>query len=135
MKGLLADVNTRGPVADLVRRMQTAPWADFWEQLHLSLFHFEDVGLTPSSTDQEIWVRCQADGLILVTNNRNARSPDSLELTIRQFNQPDSLPIFTIADLDKFRKSRQYAERVLERAYDYLLRIGEVRGTGRLFLP
>jgi hypothetical protein len=43
--------------------------------------------------------------------------------------------VFTISDLDKFQTSRAYADRVLESFYDYLLRIDEVRGTGRLFLP
>jgi hypothetical protein len=45
------------------------------------------------------------------------------------------LPVFTIADLDKFGTSREYAEQVLLSVYDYLLRIDEVRGSGRLFLP
>jgi hypothetical protein len=58
-----------------------------------------------------------------------------LEATIRQYNTPHSLPVFTIGDLDNFRKSRVYAERVLERLYEYLLDIDTVRGTGRLFLP
>jgi hypothetical protein len=135
VKGLLADVNTRGPVDYLVQHMRAEPWAEFWRHLGLTLFHFEDVGLTPTSTDLEIWHRCQADQLVFITNNRNARSPDSLELTIREYNQPDSLPVFTIANLDKFRTSRPYAERLLERLYDYLLRIDSVRGTGRLYLP
>ena len=135
MKGLLADVNTRGPVDYLVQHMQAEPWAEFWTYLGLRLLHFEDVGLLPTSPDLEIWQRCQAEQLILITNNRNARSPDSLEETIRDHNRPDSLPVFTIADLDKFRTSRAYAERLLESLYDYLMRIDTVRGTGRLYLP
>jgi hypothetical protein len=54
---------------------------------------------------------------------------------IRKFNTPASLPVFTIADLERFATSREYEERVLVTLYDYLLRIDEVRGTGRLFLP
>ena len=50
-------------------------------------------------------------------------------------NQADSLPVFTIGNLDRFQDSRAYAERVLEQLYDYLLRINELRGTGRLYLP
>ena len=82
-----------------------------------------------------IWRRCQAEQLVLITNNRNQDSPDSLETTLRLYNTPDCLPVFTIGDLDKFRISRAYAERVLERLYEYLLQIDNVRGTGRLFLP
>ena len=54
---------------------------------------------------------------------------------IRDFNTPASLPVFTISDLAKFGENRDYVERVLRAFYDYLLRIDEVRGTGRLFLP
>jgi hypothetical protein len=109
----------------LVQQMQLEPWTDFWQGLGLVLRHFEDVGLTATSTDVEIWQRCQTEQLILITDNRNYESPESLEATIRQFNTPDSLPVFTIADLDKFRTRRSY----------HLLRIDTLRGTGRLYLP
>ena len=135
MKGILADINTSGPVEYLVQQMQVEPWDEFWRYLGLVLFHFEDVGLTPTSSDLEIWQRCQTNELILITNNRNARSPDSLEIAIRLHNRPDCLPVFTIGNLDKFRTSRQYADRVLGKLYDYLMRIDGVRGTGRLYLP
>ena len=61
---------------------------------------------------------------------------DSLEATIRKHNTANSLPVFTIADLNNFRKSGLYAERVLVRVYEYLREIGTVAcSTGRLFLP
>ncbi len=44
--------------------------------------------------------------LILITDNRNDGSPDSLAAAIRNFNTPSSLSVFTIADLDKFGSSR-----------------------------
>jgi len=37
--------------------------------------------------------------------------------------------------MNEFRSNSSYAERVVEALYDYLLRIDEVRGTGRLYLP
>ena len=43
--------------------------------------------------------------------------------------------MFTIADMNEFRTNNSYVERVIEAAFDYLLRIDEVRGTGRLYLP
>src|SRR5438094_306141 len=115
--------------------MQIEPWSDFWQGLGLVLRHFEDVGLTAGSTDLEIWRRCQAEQLILITDNRNCESPQSLEATIRDHNTANSLPVFTIGDLDKFRTSQSYRDQVLEALYDYLLRIETVRGTGRLYLP
>ena len=51
MKGLIADANVQGQVGYLVVRMQAEPWADFWQVLSLALYHFEDVGLSASSTD------------------------------------------------------------------------------------
>lgn len=135
MKGILADINAIGQVEYLIEQMQRDPWTEFWQDLSLSVKHFADVGLTATSTDLEIWRTCQAEKLILITDNRNHDSVDSLEATIRQFNTPDSLPVFTISDLTKFGASRSYVERVIERMYDYLLRIDDMRGTGRLYLP
>jgi hypothetical protein len=109
--------------------------AEFWQYLGLALFHFDDVGLTPTSTDLDIWQRCQAEQLVLITNNRNEDALDSLEATIRRHNASDRLPVFTIGNLDQFRSSRDYAERVVQRLYEYLLDIESIRGTGRLFLP
>ena len=44
----------------------------------------------------------QAEHLILITDNRNLDSENSLEATIRRNNTPESLPIFTIADVNEF---------------------------------
>lgn len=135
MKGILADHNVIGQVAYLVQMMQSEPWAEFWNELGLVLRRFDDLGLAITASDVEIWQRCQADELILITDNRNDESPESLSAAIRDLNTPTSLPVFTIADLDKFGSSREYEERVVVALYNYLLRIDEVRGTGRLYLP
>jgi hypothetical protein len=135
VKGLIADNNAIGLISDLVRAMQAESWATLWSGLGVSLKQFEDVGLTATSTDTEIWHKCQAEELVLITDNRNEDSPDSLEATIRPHNQPHCLPVITIGNLNKFRNDRQYAERVVEKLYDYLFRIDELRGTGRLYLP
>jgi hypothetical protein len=58
-----------------------------------------------------------------------------LEATIRQNTTPESLPVFTIADMHEFRTNGSYVERVVEALYSYLLRIDEIRGTGRLYVP
>jgi hypothetical protein len=39
----------------LVQRMQTDAWADFWQALDLVLYGFEEVGLSTSATDPEVW--------------------------------------------------------------------------------
>jgi hypothetical protein len=99
------------------------------------LYRLEDVGLVGSASDLQLWDLCQTEELILITDNRNLDSPNSLEGTIRRHNTPESLPIFTIADMNESRTNSSYVERVVETLYDYLLRIEDVRGAGRLFLP
>jgi hypothetical protein len=135
VKGILADVMATRQVELLVRRMQAEPWNEIWQSLGIVLMRFDDVGLAPDSSDLEIWQICQAEQLVLVADNRNKDSPDSLEATIARHNTPESLPVFAIGDLDKFQSSLSYAERVLEKMFDYLLQIDTLRGTGRLFLP
>jgi hypothetical protein len=135
VKGILADVHMGGYVESLVREMQSEYWVELWNVTGLSLYHFDDVGLTPTSTDREIWLRCQAELLILVTNNRNRDSDDSLEAVIAELNTPDSLPAFTIGSIRRLRRSRDYAARVVEKMYEHILDIDRVRGAGRLFLP
>jgi hypothetical protein len=135
VKGILADANIIGSVESLVQQMQSRKWGEFWAFLGLEFKRFEDVGLSPDSSDLVIWQTCQAEQLILITDNRNKKSADSLEATIQQYNQPDSLPVFTISSMAAFGNSRTYAEKILEHLYDYLMRIDEVRGTGRLYLP
>jgi hypothetical protein len=133
--GLLGDANIMAHVEYLVRLMQAESWVGLWQALGLVFRHFADVGLSLSSSDLEIWQLCQAQQLLLITDNRNADSPDSLEAVIRLHNTPESLPVFTIGDVDKLRTNRAYAERVMIRLYEYLLDIDNVRGAGRLFLP
>lgn len=135
VKGILADVHMMPEVAALIAAMQREPWTEFWNHLGISLYRFEDIGLTPDATDLEIWQRCQAEELLLITNNRNEDSAGSLESAIEVFNTPRSLPVFTIANLPRFRTSGQYANAVLKQFYDYLLDIDRVRGAGRLYLP
>ena len=135
MKGLIADANIEGLVDYLVQRMQQEPWVDFWQALDLSLYRLQDVGLSGSSTDEEVWNVCQAKQLVLLTDNRNLESEDSLEAVIRRCSTHVSLPVFTIADVHAFRTNHEYVERVLKALLDYLLRIDDVRGAGRLFLP
>jgi hypothetical protein len=73
--------------------------------------------------------------LVLVTGNRNDDGPDSLEAVIRNENQLDSLPVITIADPDRMLRDRLYADTVAERLLDYLMRIDEIRSTGRIYVP
>ena len=118
VKGLLADINAIGHVEALLQKMTAEPWAEFWIELGLVLMHFDELGLSPDASDLVIWQTCQREQLVLITDNRNQDDPESLEATIRQHNQTDSLPVFTIADLAKFQSDHHYADRVLKRLFD-----------------
>jgi hypothetical protein len=132
---LLADVNLQGHVDRLVARMQEKPWRDFWDYLDLAYVTFADLGLDPADTDAVVWRRCQEHSALLLTNNRNDDGPVSLETTLRIHNTAQSLPIFTIGNADRILESPTYADQVIERLFQYLLELDNVRGTGRLYLP
>src|SRR5262245_57069916 len=112
--------------------MQGDYWRDVWDHLDLRSLQFQDIGLSPSDTDDRVWQVCQQKVLYLLTNNRNDEGPDSLEATIRAHGTDTSLPVFTLADVDRIFHSKNYAERVTESLFDQLLRIDTLRGTGRL---
>jgi hypothetical protein len=135
VKGILADNNIQGYVDHLIKLVQAEPWKLFWEHLHLDHIHFQEVGLFEDSPDALVWHTCQQRELILVTDNRNKKRSDSLEATIQTHNSITSLPVFTIANVQSFRQSRDYANRVIEKFLDQLMRIDTLRGTGRLYLP
>lgn len=134
-KGILADVHMIGDVERLIAVMQGPPWTEFWNYLGLALYRFDDFGLTPTSTDLEIWLCCQAQQLILITDNRQEESADSLGVAIRKHGTPSSLPVFTIGSVTRFQKSKSYAVRVVDALLVNLLEIDRVRGAGRLYLP
>lgn len=135
MKGLLADRNIRAHVALLLHLLEGPGWRTVWRGLSLSLFQLEDVGFQESTPDDQLWRYCQQQELTLLTANRNARGPTSLEATIRAEGTPTSLPVFTLASPERVLQDRQYAEQVVERLLEYLLEIDNMRGAGRIYLP
>ena len=135
MRGTLADINVVGQRDALLSIWTSDTWRDFWDGPGLSVETFRTLGLSDTASDALIWRTCQREGLVLITGNRNDDGPDSLEATIRNENQPESLPVITIGDADRVLRDRLYAEKVAERLLDYLMRIDEVRGTGRIYVP
>jgi hypothetical protein len=89
------------------------------------------LGLPADAPDADVWRFCQQRQFILITATRNQDGPDSLETTIRSENTPHSLPVFTLADSERIRHSKVYAERVVEHLLEYLLAIENYRGTGQ----
>ena len=135
MTGILADYNLVGHVTLIVGRMNREPWTEFWQSLGLGLLTFADLGLSRRTPDDVLWRRCQADGLVLITANRNHDGGDSLEAVIRAENTPANLPVFTVSTAAKVFTDRAYLDQVAESLIDYLIFMDAYRGTGRLFLP
>jgi len=135
MAGIIADHNLEGHVAVLLRIWTSAAWSSLWESLEREVESFTRLGIPYDTSDRELWQLCQQRDIVLITANRNDEGPDSLEATIRDLNEPSSLPVLTIADPELVLASQDYAERVAIQVLEYLLDIGNFRGVGRLFVP
>lgn len=135
MPTILADVNILGQVQHVARLIEASSWRDLWDGLSMRLLAFEDIGLSPEASDAEVWRRCQEQQIVLITANRNADGPDSLQAIIEKYNTADSLPVLTLGKSQEVMRNREYAEAVVERLLDIMMRLEELRGTGRLYLP
>jgi len=135
MKGIVADADVVGQVERIVAVVQGKVWGDIWHELGLRYFIFEQLDLDSDSSDAEVWDKCQAAEVVLITGNRNADDPDSLEATIEARNEPSALPVFTLADAERVLNDSEYVELIAESLLDYIMYIDNVRGTGRLYLP
>ena len=135
MLRIMSDNDVQGHVSHLMEICQSMPWVGLWRELECVLCTFEEYGLADDATDASIWQACQDNEILLITGNRNALGPQSLEVTIQQRTTPNALPVLTLADPDRIRRDRSYAESVVERLFDVLIDINALRGTGRLYLP
>lgn len=106
-----------------------------WDQIVICHFkRLRDYGLPVNHPDQEIWRFVQAQGLWLVTNNRNGVGETSLQVTLQCENTPECLPVITISDKERLRVA-DYRQRVTDGLIDIVISPEKYRGTGRLFLP
>jgi hypothetical protein len=131
---ILADHNADGHV-EVLLRVLLDEWIEFWNSLELTVVTFEELGLEARANDAELWSTCQREQVVLITNNRNAEGPDSLEMVIRSENQADSLPVFTLANADRILADSSYAAATAERLIEYLVYLEEIRGAGRIYVP
>lgn len=104
------------------------------ELVPLELLRFTDVGLPLNSSDRSVWRFAQANGMILLTNNRNMTGEDSLEQTLREENTETSLPILTIGNVDRLDE-KEYREQCVSRLVDIVLDLDNYLGTARMFIP
>jgi hypothetical protein len=132
---MLPDINIQGQFDILVSLLVSEEWREIWDSLNCSIETFAGLGLPFDASDLVVWQACQQHRLILVTGNRNARGPESLEKTVQTLNTPDSLPVFTLANPVRIARQRSYAQKVVSKMVEYLLDHDRYRGTGRLYLP
>ncbi|MBC8869512.1 MAG: ACP S-malonyltransferase [Planctomycetes bacterium] len=135
MIGIMCDQDVQGLARAVLARCRQGDGEDVWNELEIELYTFADLGLEPDATDAEIWIACQENNIVLLTGNRNAEGPDSLEVTIRERNVAGSLPVLTFADLRKLKYDRGYLELAAERLLEKLFDIDALRGAGRIYLP
>ena len=72
--------------------------------------------------------------LVLLTGNRRKKGVDSLEQVIREENMPTSLPVITVARVNRLDE-RAYREWCSSRLVEIMLDIENYVGVGRIFIP
>ena len=76
----------------------------------------------------------RAQGMILLTHNRNMKGEDSLEQTIREETAPTALPVLTIGRVERLRE-RSYRERCAVRLVEIGLDVEKYLEIGRIYIP
>ena len=135
MLGLLADEHCEAHLSALLHACRSPRWRDVWDAIAVPVHTFQALKIARATPDDQLWILCQREDLLLLTANRNQESPQSLEATIRMLGTAASLPVLTLPDADRILKDAVYAERAAIRLMEVLLEVDSVRGTGRLFLP
>ncbi|MGH9937392.1 MAG: ACP S-malonyltransferase [Blastocatellia bacterium] len=128
---ILLDNDISGFQNLLTGAIESTGWSEY--QL-IEFIRLEDLGLDSATEDREIWRRCQNNGYILLTTNRNEKGADSLQLTIREENTLASLPVITISDQQKLHNAA-YREACIESLLTIVLELNNYLGTGRLYIP
>jgi hypothetical protein len=137
MQGMLADVNVQGHVLYLRRLLEIH---DLWiilAGLQLRIVTFPDLDLPVDLDDRSLWNRCQQDGCVLFTENRNDDGADSLEAVLTDSWQSGYLPVLTLSNKLKFEQDRGYAERVASDVADLLFGIAHLENCDqpRIYVP
>jgi hypothetical protein len=137
MRGLLADVNVQGHLSYLRRLLEVLDLWSVLAELHLDFVTFPDLQLSRNLDDRSLWNRCQEDGWVLLTENRNDENENSLEATLGDSWRIGCLPVLTLANKGRFERSANYAKRVAIDVAELLLGIAheEYRDQPRIYVP
>ena len=128
---ILVDHSIEGQATLLLRALESQGWVDLGL---LQVATFRDLSLPIDSSDREIWRFVQEHRMLLLTGNRNMTDEDSLQQTLRDENRPESIPVITIANVNRVRE-RNYREECANRLAEICSDVEIYLGTGRLFIP
>ena len=137
VRGLLADENAGGALDRLYDRLKKLKLLPMLDGEGISYAKFHDLGLPAGFPDRDLWRTCQADGWALLTDNRNADGPDSLQATFADSWAFGALPVLTVSDKRRFSRDDDYADAVAADVADILYGLpdGEYRYAPRIFVP
>lgn len=127
MRGLLADINLQGHLAVLRQLLIELDLLPSLLAESLNLATFADIGIPAGLDDRSLWNRCQANGWVLFTDNRNQDGSNSLETTLRDSWQQGDLPVITLSSKNKFERSPGYRRRVAIRIAELMVGVAAER--------
>ncbi|MEA5419691.1 ACP S-malonyltransferase [Spirulina sp. CCNP1310] len=127
----LIDHNIQGQSLMLFGSIFSEGWLEI---LPIRFISFDEVELPINSSDRVVWQFAQDHQMILLTANRSMRGEDSLEQVIREECLPTSLPVVTLANVDRIVE-RGYREECVDRLIEIALYLENYRGVSRLFIP
>lgn len=127
----LVDHNIEGQCLMLFGSITTEGWLNI---LPIRFVSFDEAQLPIASDDRVVWRFAQKNQMILLTANRNMNGEDSLEQVLREESLPTSLPVVTIANVDRIRE-REYRELCVDRLIEVVLYLENYLGVNRLFIP
>jgi hypothetical protein len=137
VRGLVADVNVEGHQERIKKLIERSGVGSVLAELGLRFATLSEIGLSADADDRAIWERCQEDGWVLFTDNRNDEGKNSLQATLASLWKPGRLPVLTLGDKNRFENSPEYRERVAMEVADLLFGIvdEEFCDTDRIFVP
>lgn len=86
------------------------------------------------SSDRLVWQFAQENQMILLTVNRSMKGEESLEQVLRAESLPKSLPVITLANVDRIVE-REYREQCVDRLIEVSIYLENYLGVRRLFIP
>lgn len=137
MRGLLADKNIEGHQARIVKTLEPSGLLRALTGLGIEFARFAEAGFEPDIDDRSLWQRCQAEGWVLFTDNRNDDGETSLQATLAAFWSPGKLPVLTLANKRRFEHDADYRKLISEEVAELLFNIlaGDSRDCDRIYVP